>query len=54
MYLHTFRIGKGVSQFEERNVRVLPHQLLEDGPMWGQLACIARGLEAQVPSDLRS
>lgn len=42
MHLHTFRIGKGIPQFEERNVRVLPHQLFEEGPMWGQLACIAR------------
>ncbi len=42
MHMHTFRIGKGIPQFKECDVWVLHHQLFEEGPVWGQLACVMR------------
>jgi hypothetical protein len=40
MHLHTFCLSQGISQFKERDVRVLHHQFFKEGPMWGKFASI--------------
>ena len=65
MHLHPFRIGQGIPQFKERDVRVLRHQLFKERSMRGQfpgitgatLRCRSRvpsGLDLPRPASSRS